>query len=337
MRKDFVRSVAGILCGASLVTAQDITVYSHRHYPSDQEVFDQFTEQTGVEVKVVKAKADELIERLKAEGDNTPADVFMTADAGRLERAKTAGLLQSIESEVLDDQIPDHLKDPDQSWFGLTKRARIIAYAKDRVDPSELSTYEDLANETWKGRILVRSSSNIYNQSLLASIIAAHDMETAVEWARAVRSNMARAPQGSDRDQMRAVAAGLGDVAIVNTYYLGLLHNSPNPKDRTVAEAIGIFFPNQEGRGTHINISGAGVTRGADNVDDAVRFLEFLASDEVQAHFPRTTYEYPVADGVSVSELVDSWGEFKADDLEVSTLGRLNEQAVKAFNLAGWE
>ncbi|MEM7396799.1 MAG: extracellular solute-binding protein, partial [Verrucomicrobiota bacterium] len=215
---------------AAPLHAEEITLYSHRHYPSDDALFKRFTEKTGINVNVVKAKADELIERLKAEGENTPADIFMTADAGRLERAKAGGLLKAAPSTTLQSRIPSTFRDPDDTWFGFTKRARIIAYAKDRVKPSELSTYEDLMEKKWKGRILVRSSSNIYNQSLMASMIAAHGEQKATEWAGKIRNNMARAPQGSDRDQMRAVAAGLGDVALVNTYYVGLLLNSSSAK-----------------------------------------------------------------------------------------------------------
>ncbi|MEM0969622.1 MAG: extracellular solute-binding protein [Verrucomicrobiota bacterium] len=256
--------------------AGDLTLYSHRHYESDDALFQKFTEESGIKVNVVKAKADELIERLKAEGENSPADLFMTADAGNLQRAKSQGVLQTISSEVLDAAIPENLRDPDGEWYGITQRARVLVYAKDRNKPEDFSSYEDLADPKWRGQILVRSSSNIYNQSLMASIIAAHGEEKAEEWAAAVRKNMARPPQGSDRDQMRAVAAGLGDVAIVNTYYLGLLVNSDDPKDQEVGNSVAIFFPNQaEGdRGTHVNISGAGVTKYSKNVKEATQLLE---------------------------------------------------------------
>ncbi|MEM8953563.1 MAG: Fe(3+) ABC transporter substrate-binding protein [Verrucomicrobiota bacterium] len=322
---------------ASSVFAGEITLYSHRHYESDDALFDEFTKQTGIKVNVVKASADELIERLKAEGDNSPADILMAADAGRLERAKAANLLQPATSAVLEERIPENLRDPDNKWFGFTQRARIIAYDKDRVDPADLSTYEDLADPKWKSKVLARSSSNIYNQSLLASIIAAHGRDDAATWTKAVRENMARPPQGSDRDQMRAVAAGLGDLAIVNTYYVGLLANSEDPKDREVAEAIGVFFPNQDERGTHVNVSGAGLTKASKNPEDAIKFLEFLSSDGAQKTFPQTTYEYPVVDGIEWSDLQESWGEFKADTLNLSTLGELNESAVEVFNESGWE
>jgi len=319
------------------LAADEITLYSHRHYEADELLFRKFTAETGIEVNVVKASADELIERLKAEGENTKADLLMTADAGRLQRAKAAGVLQPITSDKLEERIPEPLRDPEGTWFGFTQRARILAYAKDRVKPADLSTYENLAHPTWRGRILVRSSANIYNQSLLASIIAAHGEEEALAWAKAVRGNMARPPQGSDRDQMRAVAAGLGDVAIVNTYYVGLLLNSSDPKDREVGRSLGIFFPNQDGRGAHVNVSGAGVTKASEHREAAIRFLEFLASDEAQSTFPLATYEYPVVEGVEWSDLQKEWGRFKADSLNLATLGELNEKAVEIFNLAGWE
>lgn len=332
-------TVLPLLFGVALRAPQEseITVYSHRHYAADEELFDRFSEQTGIEVNVVKAGADELIERLIAEGDNSPADVLITADAGRLQRAKSAGLLQPIESEELEKHIPSSLRDPDRTWFGFTLRARVLAYAEDRVSPGELNSYEDIADDRWKGRILVRSSSSIYNQSLLASIIAAKGEEAALRWAKAVRENMARPPQGGDRDQLRAVAAGLGDIAIVNTYYVGLMANSSDPTDRRVAQELGIFFPNQDGRGTHVNVSGAGVTKAAQNKDGAIRFLEFLASREAQATFPQATYEYPVVRGVEWSDLQKQWGRFEADTLNLATLGALNEKAVETFNLAGWE
>lgn len=319
------------------VSANEITLYSHRHYEADDALFDAFTQKTGIKVSVVKAGADELIERIKAEGSNTKADILITADAGRLVRAEKEGLLQPVQSQTLEDRIPASLRDPEGYWFGFTKRARVLVYAKGKVKPTELSTYEALAEPGWRGRILVRSSSNIYNQSLLASMIAAHGPTKALEWARAVRGNMARPPQGSDRDQMRAVAAGLGDVAIVNTYYLGLLVNSSEASDRETAEKLAVFFPNQGGRGTHVNVSGAGVTKASDNKEAAVKFLEFLASDEAQAVFPKSTSEYPAVPSVEWSELQQSWGRFKEDSLNLSILGELNEEAVRTFNRAGWD
>lgn len=319
------------------VSGEVLTLYSHRHYKADDSLYKTFEERTGIEVQVVKAGADELIERLKAEGENTPADLLITSDAGRLVRAKQAGLLRAVESEYLREWIPSALRDPDNTWYGITKRARIIVYSKERVDPSSLTTYEALAEPEWRGRVLVRSSSNIYNQSLLASIIAARGEEAAKDWARGVRKNMARPPQGGDRDQIFAVAAGLGDVALVNTYYVGLMVNSSDPRDRKAADAVSVYFPNQDGRGVHINVSGAAVLRASDQVDSAVRFLEYLASDEVQEIFPKATFEYPVVPSVEWSPLQKQWGKFNEDPLNLGILGENNEKAVRIFNRAGWE
>ncbi len=337
MLKALAITTVSFIALAPALIAGEITLYSHRHYESDEKLLAEFTKQTGIEVKVVKSGADQLMERLKQEGENSPADLLMTADAGRLHRAKEMGLLQSVDSETLNDKIPAALRDPDGQWFGFTSRARVLIYSKERIKPEELSTYEDLADPKWKGRILARSSSNIYNQSLLASIIAAHGEEKALAWARAVRGNMARPPQGSDRDQMRGVAAGLADVAIANTYYVGLLENSADPKDREVAKKIGVFFPNQDGRGAHVNVSGAGVVKTSKNKEDAVKLLEFLASETAQASFPKATSEYPVVEGIAWSELLKSWGTFKADALNLAKLGEHNKAAVKIFGKADWQ
>jgi iron(III) transport system substrate-binding protein len=319
------------------ISQDTLTLYSERHYENDDVLIEQFEQENGIEVEVVRAGADELMARLKSEGEGTDADLFITADAGRLERASQADLLQSVDSETLTSRIPAHLRDPENEWFGFTKRARVLMYAPDRVEAEELSTYEALADDKWRGRVLARSSANIYNQSLLASIIAANGEEKAAEWAESVRKNMARPPQGSDRDQIRAVAAGLGDVAIANTYYMGLLANAEEAENREAAEKVAIFWPNQDGRGVHVNVSGGGVVRGSDNVDTAVKFLEFLVSDQAQQSFTTATYEYPVVEDVEWSEIQQSWGEFKEDSLNLSKLGDLNEEAVKIFNRAGWE
>ncbi len=320
-----------------LPAQEALTIYSHRHYAADEALFRTFTEKTGIAIHVVKAGADELLERLKAEGANSPADLFITADAGRLAAAKDAGLLQPVDSARLTERIPEAYRDPDSQWFGFTLRARVLIYAPDRVKEGELRDYESLADPLWKGRILSRSSSNIYSQSLMASMIAHHGEEKAQAWARAVRANFARPPQGSDRDQIRAVAAGLGDVAIANTYYLGIMMESPDPKDREIAAKVKVFHPNQDGRGVHVNISGAGVTKTSRNLAAATRFLEFLASDEAQASFPQATQEYPVVKDIPLSDIQKNWGTFKIDSLNLAKLGELNASAVRLFNLAGWE
>lgn len=313
-----------------------INVYTHRHYESDQELFRKFEAQTGIKVNVINASADELIQKMTLEGRNSPADVLITVDAGRLHRAKESDLLQPIQSKIIDSIVPNYLKDKDNQWFSLTKRARVIAYAKDRVNPEDLSTFEDLVNEKWENKLLIRSSGNIYNQSLLASIIANHGDEAAKEWVAGVVNNMARSPRGNDRDQVKAVAAGEGDLAIVNTYYIGLMAHSNNPEEVNVVESIGIFFPNQETTGTHINVSGAGVAKYAPNKENAVKFIEFLLSEEAQRVFALSNFEYPVNTYVEVSETLLQWGSFKEDTLNLSELGENNKKAVILFDEGGW-
>lgn len=323
--------------GDTTTDEQVVNVYTHRHYDVDQQLFAQFEEETGIKVNVTNANADELIQRMKAEGEESPADVLITVDAGRLAGAKNDGLLQSVESEVLESTIPAKLIDVDKQWFGLTKRARVIVYSKDRVQPEQLSSYAALADEEWNKKVLIRSSNNIYNQSLMASIIANLGEETARAWAAGVVENMARNPKGNDRDQVKAVAAGEGDLAIVNTYYIGRMLNSEDPEELKAGEQVSIFFPDQEGNGTHINISGAGVAKHAPNKENAVRFIEFLASKEAQQVFAQANYEYPVHPEVAPAELLQSWGEFKEDDLPLSTLGENNKLANLIFDAAGWE
>lgn len=316
--------------------AGEVNVYSHRHYEADRELFRRFTEQTGIEVNVVTASADELITRLENEGEASPADVLVTVDAGRLHRAKVRDLLQPVTSEALVAAVPEHLRDRDGTWWGLTRRARIIAYARERVDPAELSDYVDLADEKWEGRILIRSSGNVYNQSLLASLLAHHGEEAATAWAEGIVRNMARPPSGGDTDQVKAVAAGVGDVAVVNSYYVARLADSEAADDRRVAEAIGVFFPGQDGSGAHVNVSGAGVTRHATNRDEAIALLEFLVGEEAQAVFASANHEYPVRPGVAWSPILESWGQFRADTLDLTVLGERNEAAVRIFDRAGW-
>ncbi|MEM1058698.1 MAG: Fe(3+) ABC transporter substrate-binding protein [Verrucomicrobiota bacterium] len=317
-------------------TEQVVNLYTQRHYELDQEIYDRFAEETGITVNVVKAGADQLIERLKAEGEDSPADLFLTVDIGRMARAQEAGLLQPSESEVLAAQVPAAHRGDQGDWYGITKRGRVIAYHKDRVSPEELSNYEDLADPKWKGRILVRSSSNLYNQALVASLIAEHGPEKVESWARGFVDNLARSPKGNDRDQMRAVAAGEGDLALVNTYYLGLLANG-SPEDQAVAEQIGIFFPNQEDRGTHVNLSAAGITKSAQNKENAIRLLEFLTSEPIQEIYAESNYEYPVNPNVEAAGIVQSWGTFKEDDLGHDVIGQHEEEALKLADRVGWQ
>ena len=315
----------------------DINIYSHRHYDSDKILFKKFTDMSGIKVNVIKGSADQLIQRLKSEGKNSPADILLTVDAGRLVRAKDMGLLEPVSSKILTKNVPEIMRDSENHWFGLSVRARVIAYAKDRIKSHELSTYEDLANPKWRGKIVARSSNNIYNQSLLASLINENGSKKALKWAKSVRKNMARKPRGNDRDQARAVASGVADLAIINTYYLGLLANSSDKADREVAEKLNIFFPNQNGRGTHINVSGVAVTKSSKNKKEAIKFIEFLTEDDNQRIFSEANYEYPLDYNNSKSKIHLKWGRFKADSIDLSVLGKNNAEAVKIFDLAGWE
>ena len=314
-----------------------VNLYSHRHYDADKELYKKFEESTGIKVNIVQASADELITRMEAEGQDSPADLLLTVDAGRLHRAHEKGLFQPISNETIAQNVPSKFREPGGHWFGLTYRARIIVHDKDRVDPSDLSTYEDLTDPKWKGKILIRSSSNIYNQSLMASIIAANGREGAKEWAAGVMANMARDPQGSDRDQMKSIVAGLGDIAIVNTYYLGLLLNSSDPEEVKVGEQMKVFYPNQDGRGAHINVSGIGVAKYAPNKENAIKLLEFLSGEEAQKAFAQVNYEFPVNPKNQPSALLQSWGDFKADELNLAELGNNNRDAVMTFDEVGWK
>ncbi len=320
----------------SNVEAGEVNVYSHRHYESDKLLFEQFQQETGITVNVVKAKADQLIERLKAEGASSPADLLITADIGRLTRAKADGLLQPFSSTELLAPIPTALQDPDKQWVALTKRARVIVYHKDHVDPSKLPDYEDLALPAYQGRIITRSSSNIYNQSWIASMIAALGPEAAELWAKNLVANFAREPIGNDRAQMRAVAAGVADFAIVNTYYLGLLATGPE-EDQAVAAQLKIHFPNQSGRGTHINVSGIGVTKSSKNQQNAEKLVAYLLSPAAQKIFAEANFEYPVLPQVPSSELVQSWGDFKEDSVSLNQIGQLGPEALKLADRANWK
>lgn len=314
-----------------------VNVYSARHYDVDDDLFESFTEQTGIQVNVVEGKSDELIERIKTEGEASPADVFITVDAGRLWRAEEAGLFQPVSSPVLEESVPESLRHPDGLWFGLTKRARVLVYNADAVSPAELSTYEALADPAWRGRVCVRSSGNIYNQSLLGSLIETIGLEETEAWAEGLVENFARDPDGGDVNQIRAVASGQCDVAIANHYYWARLAKSDEPESQDVVAKTAVFFPNQEGRGTHVNISGVGVVAGAENRENAIAFLEFLVSPEAQEVFANSNNEYPVVDGVTMDPIVAELGEFKVDEVNVSAYGRNNPEVIKLVDRVGWE
>lgn len=332
----FVCSLLAIF-GVTTASASELNIYTHRHYKTDEEINALFTSKTGIKVNVVSAEADQLMERLKSEGANSVADLLVTVDAGRLQRAKAAGLLKPLKSEVLEQRVPAALRDADGQWYAYALRARVILYAKDRVKPEELSTYEDLADPKWRGRLLIRSSGNAYNQSLLASMIAANGEEKAEAWARGVVANMARPPQGGDRDQIKGVASGLADVCVSNTYYFGMLVNSKDAAEREAASKVAVYFPNQKDRGAHANIAGAGLVAHAKNVDQAKAYLEFLTSPEVQKLLANGTYEYPVGRDLSLSETHQAWGEFKLDETTFPEIGKHQEAAVRLFDKAGWK
>ena len=333
-RAALILSLIGL--GIGQAVAAEVNVYSSRHYRVDRELYREFTAATGIAVNVVTGKAGELIQRLRREGRNSRADLLYTVDAGNLSRAQSAGLLQPVRSPELEAILPAHLREPGGHWFGLTKRARVIMYHKDRVRPSELSSYEALGDPRWKGRILIRSSNNIYNQSLVAAMIAVRGAAATETWAKALVANMARRPKGGDRDQIRAVAAGEGDIAVANTYYLGRLATSNKAADRAIAAKIGVFFPNQSGRGTHVNVSGVGVTRHAPNRDAALRLIVFLLNADSQHRLAEANQEYPVRPGIESSATVTAWGKFKEDRINLFRLGENNSEAVRIMDRAGW-
>ncbi|QQE73845.1 Fe(3+) ABC transporter substrate-binding protein [Brevibacillus composti] len=316
---------------------QVVNVYTARHYESDDKLMEAFTQKTGIKVNTVKGKAEELIERLKREGESTEADLFITVDGGVLNTAKENGVLQPIQSETVDKHVPKHLRDKDNEWIGIATRARVIAYSKERVKPEDLSTYEDLATDKWKGKVLVRSSTSLYNQSLLASFIELNGEAKTEEWAKGIVANMAQEPKGGDRDQAKAIVAGVGDVAIMNTYYVGLLLNSKDPEEVKVGESIGVFFPNQETTGTHLNISGVGLTKHSKNKENAIKLIEFLTDKEAQSMLSQSNYEFPVNAEAEMPELLKSWGEFKAQEIDFAALGTHNKKALEISNKVGWK
>lgn len=337
----FFKTFLLLLITAVLVScageAEEVNIYSGRHYRSDEDLFRRFTEETGIKVNLIKADSDQLIQRIALESDRSPADLFITADAGRIAQAVNQGLLQRVSSPYLSATVPNNLRDPDGYWYGLTKRARVVVYHRNRVDPADLTTYEDLTLPHWEGRILVRSSQSHYNQTLLASIIAANGYNGAKQWAQGLVNNMARPPQGNDRDQVKAVAAGNGDLAIVNTYYLGLLLRSANAEERQVAQQMGIFFPNQNDRGAHINVSAMGVTSSSKNRENAIRLIEFLLAVDAQEFLSSENFEYPVNPEAQWPDVLTNWGQFREDAANLTSLGNYLPEAMRIFNEAGWD
>ncbi len=327
-----------LLCLTTLLMANEVlNVYSHRHYGVDEQVHALFTERTGIEVRVVNADADQLIERLRSEGANSPADVLITVDSTRMERARALGLLKKFDLTGIDLPAPPAgLHDPDGYWHPYMIRARVILTAKGRVNPGEITRYEDLSKPQWRGRLLIRSSTSNYNQALMASIVAANGDAEAMAWARGVANNLARPPQGGDRDQIKAVAAGLADVCVSNSYYLGMMLESPDPAERAAARKVDVVFPNQSDRGTHANVSAMALLNHSNNEEAARRYLQFLLSQEVQEMLANGTYEHPVNLDFNLTEAHRAWGEFKIDTRTFADLPKYQDAALKAFDAARW-
>ena len=326
---------------AGLVAAPQgraLNLYSARHYDTDETLLDGFTAKTGIKINLIEGGEDQLIELMKAEGRNSPADVLITVDAGRLWRAEEAGLFQKVTSPFLNSRVPASLRDPNGYWYGFAMRVRVIAYARSRINPAQLSTYEDLADPKWRGKLLVRSSSHVYNQSLVGALIAVHGGARVDQWARGVVANFARQPQGGDSDQIKGVAAGEGDLAVINHYYYARLLNSSRADERAIAEKVGLFYPNQGPgqRGVHVNISGGGVVATAPNRESAIAFLEYLASDDAQRLFARGSFEYPAVASVPKAPSILGLRAFRADPLNARTYGANNQQALQLMLRAGW-
>ena len=331
-----------MLMFGSVATAAEINIYSARKEDLIKPILEKFEQDTGTKVNLITGKADALLQRLISEGKNSPADILITTDAGRLFRAKNANVIQTIESDILNTSIPEQYRDPEGYWFGLTLRARPIVYAVDRVKPEQLSSYEALANSEWKQKVCIRSSDNIYNQSLVASILIHLGEEETQAWTESLVKNFARPPQGGDRDQVKAVAAGQCDVALINNYYLGKMLTSKDEAEVAAAQKVKIFWPNQDehdhtGRGTHVNISGAAITTSSKNKTAAIQLLEFLVSDAAQQWYAEKNLEYPIKPGIQPSKTLQSWGEFKADALSLYQLGEHNAEAVMIMDKAKWK
>lgn len=316
---------------------ETVTVYSARHYEIDAKLFDAFTKQTGIAVDEIKGTADELLARLQQEGENTPADLFVSVDGGILDYAKRQGALQPLGSESVRLNVPAQWRDPDDYWTGITMRARVIVYSLERVDRGQLSTYEDLADDRWKGRVLVRSSANLYNQSLLASFIELYGTERAEVWAEGIVRNLARMPEGGDRSQALAIGNGIGDIAIMNTYYVGQLMASINEDEAEIAHNLGVFFPNQSTSGTHVNVSGVGLVKHASNRAAALKLIEYMTGKEGQSLLAAKSYEFPVNEAADLPELLHEWNGFKRQQIAYSAMSARNEEATEIFSKVGWD
>ena len=326
-------------CSSVNKNTNEINIYSQRHYNVDEIQYQNFEKLTGIKVNVTKANADELIQRMKNEGENSPADLFITVDVGKLWQGGEMGLFQKFQDESVFANIDPQLLDKNGYWVPVTYRSRVIVYSNERVEKNELSTYEDLSNEKWKGRLLVRSSSNAYNQALMSSLVENLGTENTTKWSEGVVSNFARDPKGSDRDQVKAIAAGQGDIAIVNSYYIGLLLSSSKDEEINAGNAVSVFFPNQadKERGAHINISGLALTKNAPNRENAIKLIQYLTSIEAQKTYVSNSYEYSVNPDVKPDEIVQSWGEFKKDPVDLNSLGTNRSEAIRIFDKTGWK
>ncbi|MEM8654341.1 MAG: extracellular solute-binding protein [Pseudomonadota bacterium] len=336
-RTTFVTLAVAAITATSAAAEGELNLYSSRHYDTDERLYSDFTDATGITINRIEGKADELIERMKAEGANSPADILLTVDTSRLERAKDAGVLQSIESGTLEDLIPANLQDEDNQWFGFSQRARIIFYDKNDV-ANPPKSYVDLADPAFKGKVCHRSSSNVYSQTLLASVIANHGEDAAKGWAKGVVDNFARDPQGGDTDQLRGLVSGECDISISNTYYFArAIRKDVDGLPADARANIGWVFPAQNGEGAHMNLSGGGVAANAPNKDNAIKFLEYLASAQAQQYFSAGNDEYPAVPGVGISPSVATLGMFRPDDLDATTIANNVPKAQAIFNEVGWE
>ena len=326
-------------CSSVNKNTNEINIYSQRHYNVDEIQYQNFEKLTGIKVNVIKANADELIQRMKNEGENSPADLFITVDVGKLWQGGEMGLFQKFQDESVFANIDPQLLDKNGYWVPVTYRSRVIVYSNERVEKNELSTYEDLSNEKWKGRLLVRSSSNAYNQALMSSLVENLGVENTTKWSEGLVSNFARDPKGSDRDQVKAIAAGQGDLAIVNSYYIGLLLSSQKDEEINAGNAVSVFFPNQADneRGAHINISGLALTKNAPNRENAIKLIQYLTSIEAQKTYVSNSYEYSVNPDVKPAEIVQAWGEFKKDPVDLNSLGKNRSEAIRIFDKTGWK
>lgn len=327
----------GFFATTSCASDDEVNLYSARKEALIKPLLDLFTQETGIKVNLVTAGGDALLNRLQNEGKNSPADLLITTDVGRLYRAQQAGVLQQIDSQKLNTNIAASYREKNGYWFGLSLRSRVIVYAKDRVKSDALTSYEDLADKKWQKKICIRSSGNIYNQSLVASLIVHHGEEKTENLLKGIVANFARSPQGGDRDQIKAVAAGQCDLAVVNTYYLGAMMLSSDQNEKKAAQAVGLLWPNQQDRGAHFNISGAGVTKASPNKANAIKLLEFLSSEKAQQWYAKVNNEYPVNPQAGTSDLLKLLGEFKPDTVAVEKLGELNAKALMLMDKAGWK